>query len=202
MPVFPSWTDVTSQDRTGSLTVKGKVPVLNMDGTGSVEGSSNTRWVRQYFQFDRFVQMIASQFVSALAVVENFSVVDPQGTPPTVVNRGEKGPYIARAQVNIAESRVITDRTRLNLLVVQDSEEVNEGLVELDVQLVEKNSGRVVTAFPVQGTFISKQKRVSSGLLVTVYDQERSARSLIENATRVALMNASRRMFEELRKQK
>ncbi len=180
LPTFPSSTN--SAQLTGT----------------AVHSDVSLQWVQQHYNFDTFARVVSAQFTTALSSVGNFSVIDPTTEVPKNLPNGENGPYLVRAQVTAVRSEVVTDKSNLYGIFVMNDEELEAGVAELDIQLIFQ--GRVVTSFPVQGTFLSKRKKAGVGIVLPFYERKQSAKSLVENAMRVASQNAAKQIFEVLRK--
>lgn len=165
-----------------------------------------------YYHADRTLnhdpraEQISAQFVSALSAVENFSVRDyrtvrrsANGLYDSAIRPGETGPFIVRAQITEYGTKVESDRTKTRFFPFGKTSAGREvGVVTLDVSIIDGRTGGIVRSFPVTGTFRSQEKEVQASLVFPIYEREQSARSLVDQAMRVALNDAAEKVFHAL----
>lgn len=166
-----------------------------------------TRSTTTYSEEEELRQrQITAQLTTALASVENFSLIDAGRSGRAAerhytskLRHGEKGPYIVRALITEYEARAELEskKTRIPLFGSSSSED-QHGVVALDVSIVDQSSGRMVSSFPVRGTFSSKDLRSRAGFIVPVNERRHFAQSVADQALRVAINDAARKCLEVL----
>lgn len=152
---------------------------------------------------------IVSQLTSALAAIGNISIVHLAALQPAgngtfryggKVSSNESGPYLIRAVITEYEARVEEDKSKVKIpLFFGTSHNILKGVVGLDVAVVDGRSGRIVASVPAQGTFTQEEKKANVGILTDIFEQSSMARSVMDQALRVALNDAAVRIFESLR---
>ncbi len=148
-------------------------------------------------------RQIAAQFTSALTSVGNFSVLDfssvnkiAGGRYSAEINDGEVGPFIVRAQITEYEARVEEEKSKVNVLLAKRGNQIRKGIVALDVSILDGRSGRIVRSFPVRGTFAKQDKSGEVGF--GLYEKDVMAKSVLDQALRVALNEAAEKAYEAL----
>lgn len=148
-------------------------------------------------------RQISYQLTTALAGVGDFSVIDYekyQDTKPSSKQLGGGvGPYLVRAVITECSSGVVSASRKKQLpLIYRKREKVVEGVVGLDVSVIDTASGKVITSLPVQSSFISASKSAKGGFLATVAESEVEMKSTIDQALRVALNTAASKLHVRL----
>lgn len=148
-------------------------------------------------------RQIAAQFTSALTAVENFSVLDYSslqaqggGQYRASLQDDEVGPFIIQALITEYESQVEDDETKINVLLARNKNKVRKGVVALDVSILDGRTGRIVRSFPVRGTFTEQIKSAELGL--GIYGRKSKAKSVLDQALRVALNKAAQKTYDAL----
>ena len=144
----------------------------------------------------RFSRMLQS----SLSGVKNFSLIENDFADKAKLSRGEQGLYIIRALVTEYSTLIESSENNTQVLFYASEEGITTGVVGLDISIVEKATGRVISNFPVHGTFGSRMSSVNNGGILPVYRERYFARSTADQALRVASNEASKRIFEELKK--
>jgi hypothetical protein len=175
---------------------------VNGDVTISQETSSSQTSVAPN------ANQIATQFVSALSAIENFSVVTPDALVKNssgqyvlrgrIAEPGEKGPYLIRAMITEYEAASESAQSDTNVLIYNSDESLTRGMVAIDVQVIEGRTNRVTTAFPVQATFAAQSSKSGTGL-VQIYSEREQAKSVLDQALRKAVNDAATRVWQTLR---
>ncbi len=179
-----------------------------LDVSGKSSGDRRT----EYYSATRTIEpdakavALAARMVSALSGVGNLSVRDYGSFKHTggakfsvPIKKGEKGPFLVRALVTEYGTKVEGDSKKANYFPIVRTSDKNEvGVVTLDVAVIDGRDGSIVTSFPVSGTFTSKQKGLKAGIILPVYEREQHAKSLVDQALRVAVNDAAKRILEGL----
>jgi hypothetical protein len=149
----------------------------------------------------------AAQFTSSLSGVGNFLILSPSaaksvggGIYRANLPQGAIGPFIIKALVTEEVYEVEGGSFKIFIpgLVSRKWSEL-QGVVILDITVLDGRTGALVTAFPTEGTFISQDKRFSAGIILPLAEQRAFARSVASQAQRVALNQATERIIEILR---
>lgn len=179
------------------LTLEGSAEGMNAEAEIKTESS------RYYNYLLERQRQISLQFVSALSGVGNFRLIDYIAfgeNPKTAEGLGSgKGPYFVRAAITECTEEVVSDKRRTSLpLIYRNRKNLIEGIVGLDVSVVDVSSGEVVAAFPVQGSFITSTAKSGGGVVGAFSNAEVRMRSTIDQAIRVALNNAATTLYTKL----
>jgi hypothetical protein len=150
---------------------------------------------------------IAAQFTSSLAGVQNFVLLSPAAAKPVGdgiyqarVPNGAVGPFIVKALVTEEVHEVEGRQSRIFVPgVISSKYSELQGVVVMDVTVLDGRTGALVAAFPAEGTFISQDKRFSAGVILPLAEQHAFARSVASQAQRVALNQAAVKILEAFR---
>jgi hypothetical protein len=176
---------------------------------GKVTTERNRYQSQKFTKVDRRAHEIAAQFISALSSVKNFSVRDirsvkdlGQGRYQVPLHEGEVGPFVVRALITEYNTSVVNESTKVNAItLVKTKNQLQEGVVALDITVLDGRSGEIVASFPVQGTFSSRDDRFGTGIIIPFYEQKQFIQSVLAQAQRVALNDAAKKTFEILAEQ-
>lgn len=202
------YNDVSVQGK--GTKVDRRTTINHMSGGSHEHGKVTTvrdRYQSQtYTTVDRRAHEIAAQLVSALSSVKNFSVRDirsvknlGQGRYEAQLREGEVGPFVMRALITEYNVSAVNESTKVNALtLVKTKNQLQEGVVALDVTVLDGRSGEIVASFPVQGTFSSRDDRFSTGVIIPFYEKKQFIQSVLAQAQRVALNDAAQKTFDVL----
>ena len=181
----------------------GKLDVTDKrSGDRQIEHYSSSRTIEP----DTKAVALAARMVSALSGVGNLAVRDysslksvGEARYSAKIGKGEKGPFLVRALVTEYGTKVEGDSKKANYFPIVRTSDKNEvGVVTLDVAVIDGRDGSIVSSFPVSGTFTSRQKGLKAGIIWPVYEREQHAKSLVDQALRVAVNDAAKRIIETL----
>ncbi len=150
---------------------------------------------------------IAAQFTSSLAGVGNFVLLTPTAAKPlgsgkyqADLPQGAVGPFILKALVTEEVHEVEGGQSRIFVpgAISSKSSEL-QGVVVMDITVLDGRTGALVAAFPTEGTFISQDKRFSAGVILPLAEQHAFARSVASQAQRVALNQAAVKILDAFR---
>lgn len=202
---------VALEAQEGSLAAalgKGAAGSGNISVSGKSSGDRRTDYhsATRTIEPDKQAIALAARMVSALSGVGNLSVRDYDsytqrgGAKYSLkLKKGEAGPFLVRALVTEYGTKVEGDSKKANYFPIVRTSDKNEvGVVTLDVAVIDGRDGSIVSSFPVSGTFTSKQKGVKAGIILPVYEREHHAKSLVDQALRVAVNDAAKRIIEAL----
>ena len=143
-------------------------------------------------------RQITAQLTSALKGVENFELLASPETRPNSKSSGGE-PLVVQAQITECNETIEEESSKFNLFTLFGrNSSVRKGMVGLDLTATESKSGKIVAAFPVQGTFSRVSAETSQGFIFRVGEQQSSAQSTLDQALRIALNDAAKRLFAEL----
>ncbi len=150
---------------------------------------------------------IAAQLTSSLAGVENFVLLSPAAAKPVGggiyqanLPNGAVGPFIVKALVTEEVHEVEGGQSRIFVPgIIASKHSELQGVVVMDVTVLDGRTGALVAAFPTEGTFISQDKRFSAGVILPLAEQHAFARSVASQAQRVALNQAAVKILEAFR---
>jgi hypothetical protein len=164
----------------------------------------NLKQYRQYFLSRQ--RQITNQLNSSLAGVKNFKLLDYEINKKTNFNFNKKsdndlGPYLVRAVITECNDQVKYQKDKSSIPLFYSNKDVEiVKMVGLDIQLIDPHSGEVVQAFPVQGSYTYKDASVDGGFIVDFSTSKLTVQSSIDQALRVALNDAAKKLYNGLRK--
>lgn len=171
-------------------------------GNFTVSGTSEVRRESYVTYLAPDAIKMKAQLTSALSGVANFKVLTLEavqagalGTYSAKVGANEKGPYIIRTLITEYVEKVAGEKREVDLLVYDREVEEAEGVVGIDVEVIDGTTGAIVAAFPVHGTMRSKSANTDA----TVFSRRSFAQSLFFQATRVALNQAAIELHDRLK---
>ena len=149
---------------------------------------------------------MSAQLVSALTTVENYKVMTHEavskvgsGRYSVKLGQNEAGPFVFRALITEYEAMLERRSKGMNVLVYDQKDKQVQGVVGIDVEIIDGRDGSIVSSFPVRGTFGSRERSSGSGIL-PFYDERQFARSILDQALRVALNDAAVKSYEVISK--
>lgn len=161
----------------------------------------NVKYYQEYFLQRQ--RQITTQLASSLAGVKNFKLLDYEMSKEKHFTTSKKsmsdlGVYLVRATITEANDQALY-RSNKNRIpgVYKDKEVEIEGMVGLDIQVIDAISGEVVHAYPTRGSYKTKDVSVDGGLLTDFSSSHEIVKSSIDQALRVALNNAAYELHEK-----
>lgn len=198
--IFMTIEPVIIRISTGEVDVNGK---YSERGTGKDKDMMleknrlgvNVKFYREYFLQRQ--RQITTQLASSLAGVKNFKLMDYE-----IAKRNEfkaanlapndQGLYLVRAVITEANDQVVYKSDKNTVPGFYKDKEVQiQGMVGLDIQVLDPKTGEVVQAFPTQGSYTTKESYVEGGIISEFSKSQEIVKSSIDQALRVALNNAA-----------
>ena len=148
-------------------------------------------------------RQISYQLTTALSGVGDFSVVDYDKYQENKLSSdqlgGGLGPYYVRAVITECSSGVVSSSRKKQLpLIYRKRDKVVEGVVGLDVSVIDAINGKVITSVPVQSSYIDASKSAKGGFIATISESDVQMKSTIDQALRVALNTAASKLHARL----
>jgi curli biogenesis system outer membrane secretion channel CsgG len=207
----------------GSAVIGGSRPVPHpQNPSGSIPGSQNAatsqqlasegarvteyRQVQKDISVDERAIKLAAQLTSAFSGIENVSVRDffsltplSEGRFSAMLRAKEVGPFVVRAFITESGTKVETDEEKIRYFpIVKTKKSYQVGMVAIDVQVLDGRNGVILKSFPVQGRFEARDKELDVGVILPLYERSASAKSLEDQALRVAVNEAATRVLSIL----
>ncbi len=157
--------------------------------------SLSVKYYQEYFLNRQ--RQITTQLASSLGGVGNFKLVDydiAKEKNYTGINKepNDLGIYLVRASITEANDQVLYRQDKSRIPGIYKDKEVEvQGMVGLDIQVINPSTGEVVQAFPTQGSYTTKDVSVSGGFIADFGSSREIVKSSIDQALRVALNNAA-----------
>lgn len=147
---------------------------------------------------------MSAQLTSALSGISNFKVMTKEAVKPigqgrysARINSGEKGPFVFKALITEYDNYAEATKQRAGALIYSEGSRVIKGVVGIDVSITNGRDGSIVASFPVRGTFSSQYRKADTGIL-PFYSKSKFARSVMDQALRVALNRAAIKAYDAL----
>ncbi len=158
-----------------------------------------------YFTDDKEQAKIKAQLISALSGIENFRVLDGRDIQKDTtglykINSSDfntaKGPYIVRALITEYNARAEETGNKINVFPFAKKKHVEmKGFVALDIRVLSERTKENLTSFTSRGTFSTIDERASQGFILPLAQQHAFARSVADQAMRVALNDAAKQIY-------